>query len=168
MRACLRAGEMTGKEIYRRGVERERECSRLEFDVNTRGPPSRSGVRQPLVRFMTYSYNPLLFFAFSDRSLGEKALGRGRRRLQGRGGCERRWDTSLGRPPDVAGFHLEHVRYCELSRVRACVRLFVVVRSRVQRHFSRSQTGRDGEVRICAYVKPDLALADEIIETGVG
>lgn len=54
---------------------------------------------------------PILFF--SDRSLGKKALGRGRRRFQGRRGCKRRWDpASPGRPPDhVAGFHLEHVRY---------------------------------------------------------
>lgn len=56
----------------------------------------------------------LFSFFFSDCSLGKKALGRGRRRLQGRRGCKRRWDpASPGRPPDhhVAGFHLEHVRY---------------------------------------------------------
>lgn len=64
----------------------------------------------------TTSCHNSVFFAFADRSLGEKALGRGRRRLQGRRGCERRWDTSPGRPPDVARFHLEHVRYDQHRR----------------------------------------------------
>lgn len=66
-------------------------------------------------RLKTCSLTPWTYDPFShivsDRSLGKKALGRGRGRLQGRRGCKRWWDTSPGRPPDVARLHLEHLRY---------------------------------------------------------
>lgn len=50
------------------------------------------------------------FRIVSDRSLGKKAMGRRRGRLQGRRRRKGRWDTSPGWP-DVAGLDVEHIRY---------------------------------------------------------